>query len=206
MSQEISQKQIPLQTIIFFGASGSGKGSQGKLLKDFLEENDTRKILHLETGQRFREFLNHSGYVAQKASDLTRGGHLQPEFLSVWNWTTALVEELEYNMHLILDGSPRQPEEPRVLATALDFLERNPVHVIYLELSDDVIRERLRHRGRPDDQNEEAIERRITWFKENIKEKILPHYQNNERYIFHTISGEGGLDAIHQNILQALGL
>jgi len=44
------------QAFIFFGRSGSGKGTQAKLLVEALKEKTGREVLYVETGQRFREF------------------------------------------------------------------------------------------------------------------------------------------------------
>ncbi len=111
---------------IFFGASGSGKGTQAKLLKKYLEETDTRKIAYIETGNRFREFHEKPGYLPRKISETVNSGGLLPVFLSVWNWTNAMFQELEEDTNIILDGSPRRQLELPVLESALDFMKSIP--------------------------------------------------------------------------------
>lgn len=55
------------QTFIFFGPSGSGKGTQARLLIEYLEKKDPeRKTVYIETGRRFRDFITEASYTAKK--------------------------------------------------------------------------------------------------------------------------------------------
>ena len=47
-----------LQTVIFIGRSGCGKGTQIEQFKNFLKNNDEREVFHLEAGDRFRNLIN----------------------------------------------------------------------------------------------------------------------------------------------------
>ena len=51
------------QTFIFFGRSGCGKGTQATLLKEYMEKIDPKnKVLYVETGAKFREFMAKNNY------------------------------------------------------------------------------------------------------------------------------------------------
>lgn len=184
---------------IFFGASGSGKGTQAKLLKKFLEENDSRKIAYIETGNRFRKFGDKEGYLPEKISETVNNGGLLPVFLSVWNWGNAFFDELEDNMHIILDGSPRRQLELPVLESALDFLNYDEVHIISLDVPREILVDRLINRDRGDDDTEQ-INRRLDWFMEEVQ-PMLDYYSENPRYKFHDIDGSKTVEQIQEEIL-----
>ena len=49
---------MKLQTFIFIGRSGCGKGTQVALLQKYIKTQDyKRPILYIETGERFRQFI-----------------------------------------------------------------------------------------------------------------------------------------------------
>lgn len=184
---------------IFFGASGSGKGTQAKLLKDYLEANDSRKISYIETGNRFRTFSDKEGYLPAKITETINNGALLPVCLSVWNWTNAFFETLEDDMHIILDGSPRRQLELPVLESALDFLEYDDVHVISLDVPRELLVDRLLSRDRTDD-DVAQIEKRLSWFMEEVQ-PMLDYYSENDRYHFHDIDGSKTVEQIQEEIL-----
>lgn len=187
------------KAFIFFGASGSGKGTQAKLLKKYLEENDSRKIAYIETGNRFRDFCDKEGYLPKKITETVNSGGLLPVFLSVWNWTNAFFDDLEEDTHIILDGSPRRQLELPVLESSLDFLNFTDVHVISLDVPKDILVSRLVGRDRSDD-DAEQIEKRLSWFMEEVQ-PMLDYYNENERYYFHGIDGSKTVEQIQEEIL-----
>jgi len=184
---------------IFFGASGSGKGTQAKLLKKYLEENDSRKIAYIETGNRFRTFSDKEGYLPSKISETVNSGGLLPVFLSVWNWGNAFFEQLENDMHIVLDGSPRRQLELPVLESALDFLNYDEVHIISLDVPREILVDRLSNRDRKDDDTEQ-INRRLDWFMSEVQ-PMLDYYSENPRYKFHDIDGSKTVEQIQEEIL-----
>lgn len=190
------------KAFIFFGASGSGKGTQAKLLKDYLLANDSRKVSHVETGNRFRSLSDHPSYLAKQVTDTINKGGLLPVFLSVWNWTNAFFEELEEDMNIILDGSPRRQHELPILESALDFFNYNEVHIISLDVPEDDLVERLLKRDRKDD-DAEAIKTRLGWFFSEV-EPMFNYYKSSDRYKFHSIDGGKSVEEIHKDILEKI--
>lgn len=187
------------KAFVFFGASGSGKGTQAKLLKKYLEENDSRKIAYIETGNRFREFNNKPGYLPGKISETVNSGGLLPVFLSVWNWGNAFFDELEEDTHIILDGSPRRQLELPVLESALDFMNYDEVHIISLDVPREILVDRLVGRDRKDDDTAQ-INRRLDWFMSEVQ-PMLDYYSENPRYKFHDINGDQTVEKIQEEIL-----
>ncbi len=70
------------KTIIFIGNSGCGKGTQANLIEEFFKKNN-QKVLHLELGDHFRDFLSMTTYTAKSANQIAQQGALQPEFLAI---------------------------------------------------------------------------------------------------------------------------
>ena len=68
---------------IFFGISGSGKGTQAKLLIDYLKKMDpAHETMYIETGARIREFIaDNAGYTRDVVKEIIDRGGLLPEFI-----------------------------------------------------------------------------------------------------------------------------
>lgn len=192
------------QAFIFFGASGSGKGTQADLLEQLLTSADTRTVLRVETGKRFRELATKETYLGRLSAQVTQEGGLQPTFLSVWNWTEAFMSDLQENQHVIIDGSPRRRREPPILESALDFFGYDDVHIIFLRVPIDAMKDRMLARARQDDKADK-IDRRLAWFEEYVM-PMLEYYKNNERYHFHEIDGGMSIEDVHAAVKTAIGL
>ena len=102
------------QAYIFIGRSGCGKGTQVKLFIDQLKQQG-RSVFNFETGSKFREFIQGKTYSSQLAKKINDGGELQPMFLALSLWSTALIENLKENEDLLLDGTPRKKDQADVL-------------------------------------------------------------------------------------------
>ncbi|MEK7662146.1 MAG: nucleoside monophosphate kinase [Patescibacteria group bacterium] len=193
------------QTFIFIGRSGSGKGTQVKLLEKYITENDPvkRSIFYLETGERFRNFIAGDSYASFLSKEISKRGELQPEFLAVYMWAEELINKLKHDEHLIIDGSPRRLREAMVLDTALSFFKRQNPIVIDLNVSPEWSRERLIARGRADDVQKEDIEKRLKWFNLEVRPAI-DWFGNQPGYkIFH-INGEQTIEQVHEDIISAI--
>lgn len=192
------------QTFIFFGQSGSGKGTQAKLLIEKIKQKDTRPVFYIETGQKFRDFITESSLTAKLTKDVMEEGGLLPEFLPIWIWTEYFVRHFSGDEHMILDGLCRRPHEAPILHSAMTFYKRENPIVLSIEVSRDWARERLLGRGRSDD-NKDDIERRINWYYENVVESIN-YFKNNNFYKFISINGEQSIEDVHREILEKTGL
>ena len=192
------------QTFIFFGPSGSGKGTQANLLINKLKEVDSKKVFYIETGQKFREFITESSLTSKLAKEVMDNGGLLPEFLPIWIWTEYFVRHISGDEHMILDGLSRRAHEAPILHSAMKFYKRERPFVISIEVSKDWARDRLLGRGRSDD-NKDDIERRINWYYENVIDAIN-YFKNNDYYNFISINGEQNIDDVHKEILDKVGI
>jgi adenylate kinase len=121
--------------LLFFGAPGSGKGTQSEaLVKNY-------NFTHISTGDIFRENLKNETRLGLEAKKYIDKGNLVPDEI-----TSGMVKETIQNLtteNFILDGYPRnidQAEHLKVLSEELNFEIKN---VIFLEVPDKVLFERL---------------------------------------------------------------
>jgi adenylate kinase len=190
------------QTYLFFGPSGSGKGTQAKLLKEFLEKTDLgNKVLYLETGERHREFAKTDSLTAHRTKEIIEDGGLMPEFIPVWLWTQFFVDNIKTGEeHIILDGISRRPHESLIIDSALQFYGRKDPTILSILVSPEWATERLSERGRVDDKEAE-IKRRMEWYEKNVV-PALDHFRQNPYYKFVEINGEQTIEEVHREILE----
>ncbi len=195
---------MDIQTIIFIGPQGSGKGTQIAKLDAVLREKDaTRTVVDFQTGRRFRALgIRSEGYTEKKVSEALDNGALQPLFLSIVLWGDALREHMTPECHTLIDGFPRTVAEAEVLETALVYYERQQVIVINLETPEEIVRGRMIARSRSDD-TKDSIEERLRWYREDTI-PVLEYYRKRESTQVFDIDGTQSIENVHEQILSAL--
>ncbi|MFA6554692.1 MAG: nucleoside monophosphate kinase [Candidatus Paceibacterota bacterium] len=196
---------MKLQSFIFIGRSGCGKGTQIKLLMDALKKKDPEHdILYIYTGQEFRKFIKGESATQKVSKVLYETGGLMPEFLTVHMWATPLIENYKGNQHLIFDGTPRKFHEAGVLNSIFNFYGLEKPWVVHLEISPEEAMKRLSLRQRLDDK-EEDVTKRLAWYKTDV-EPTIEYYKGNPNYNFLQIDGQRTPEAIHEDIVKIVGL
>jgi len=191
---------------IFIGRSGCGKGTQARLLEEYLKKEDPgREIFYLETGQRFRDFIKEDNLSSKLSLAISQEEKLQPSFLAVWMWSHLLIENLNGDEHIISDGTPRSIDEARVLDSAIRFYNRVPAYVVYLDVSRNWAEKRLQSRGRADDQHKDGIKKRLDWFETSVLPAV-EHLREHPEYLFLDINGERPMEEVHQEIIKKIEL
>ncbi|MBX4181356.1 nucleoside monophosphate kinase [Candidatus Parcubacteria bacterium] len=193
-----------LNTIIFIGRSGCGKGTQAALLKNLISRFDEegRQILYIESGEHFRRFIrgeNHSSLISKQ---IYAKDERQPDFLACWLWGSVLINELSDNMHLMFDGSPRSINEAKLMTSALNFYKREKPTVIHINVSRKWSETHLLARGRSDDVNLAKIDKRLDWFEQDVVPAI-EYFKDNPYYRFFEVNGEQSIEAVHAEIIAA---
>jgi len=194
-----------LQTIVFIGRSGCGKGTQVEQFKNFLKNKDGREVFHLEAGDRFRSLINEKTYTSQLAKEVAQKGGLQPEFLSIWAWTDKMVHSLGQDEHLLIDGTPRRLSEAKILESVFDFLNRTEVDIVYLNVGRDWAIKRMQERGRNDDKELKDVIARLDWFETDVV-PALDYYRSHKSHKFHEINGEQEISKVSEDVIESLGL
>ena len=188
------------KTFLFIGRSGAGKGTQAKLLAEYLAAQDiTVPVYYLETGAHFREFIKGDSYTSYCSKLMYDRAERQPDFLAIWNWADLLVKNFTNSMHLIMDGMPRSLTEAEVLRTALDFYGIKDLHVVYVNVSAEWSRGRLRERHRFDDKSEADMDRKISWFNQDVLPAI-EYFKKDPSYRYIEINGEQSIEEVKEEL------
>lgn len=191
-------------TLLFFGSQGAGKGTQVKLLTEYLKNKADNGIIHIDMGAELRA-LRDTGTTAGKfTGQIIDNGLRIYDFMAIYLQTKKVVEQMTGNEHIIADGLARGPDQTKAFDDMMQFFEREKdFEIINIIISDDTAIKRLMARGRNDD-TEEAIRRRLAWTKTDVIPQ-LEFLKIRGRKV-HDINGEPDTDTIHKNILSVLGL
>ena len=98
--------------VLFFGPNGSGKGTQGAIVKEKL------KISHIETGVIFRDNISRGTTLGKEAKGYIDRGELVPDNITIPMILDRLKEKDCINGWL-LDGFPRNLSQAQELDKAL---------------------------------------------------------------------------------------
>jgi len=191
------------ETFVFFGIVGSGKGTQVKLLMDFLKAKDGRECAYAYPGAVYRKLVESEGFTGRLIKESMTRGHLQPDFLTNSIFTDILISSLNSEKHLIADGYPRTLVQAENFEAMMKFFKRDKVKIIYIEVGREEAMKRNMLRGRHDD-TKEGIEKR---FDEYVN-KVVPsmnYFKDKEAYELYSINGEQSVEEVHKDIINKLG-
>lgn len=190
------------QTFVFFGIVGSGKGTQVKLLTEFLKGKDGRETVYAGTGEGFRKLIETDSHTADLIKEYMIRGELVADFLTTSIFANVLVSSLTPEKHLIADGYPRTVSQSQDFEAMMKFYGREEVKIIYIEVGKDEAMKRNLLRGRADDTKEGLAKR----FDEYINNVIpaMNYFKDKVNYKIYTINGEQEVDKVHQDIISAL--
>ena len=189
---------------IFIGRSGCGKGTQAELLQKFLEEKGER-VLYVETGHLFRDFITGDTFSQKKSKALYETSVRQPDFLACHMWSHLLLKSYEKGMSAILDGTPRSLAEALVLESAFNFFEFEHKYILHLDVSREWAEDRLLNRGRLDDSSKEKIGKRLDWFDKDVVPAI-EYFKNNPSAELLSINGEQDIESVHADIVKTIAV
>lgn len=189
---------------VVYGRSGSGKGTQAELLKEYLESNTNRDVIFLETGSQFRKFAKTDNYTAKLVNIAISNGELLPSFLPIWNWTNSIIDKYDRHKHMILDGVCRQSDETLIFDSVMKFYNIKKPIILSIEVSEEWAGKRMEERGRADD-TKESIQKRADWYNNNVT-KAIQYFRDNSFYEFIEINGEQTIEEVHKEIISRLAI
>ena len=162
------------KSILLFGAPGSGKGTQGKII------GTIPGFYHSATGDIFRS-LDLQSEMGRIFWEYAGKGKLVPDEITIRLWKQ-YIQGLEMinqfhpnNEILVLDGIPRNLKQAQLLDETIEVVK--VIHLVCTDLSKMI--ERLRRRAlrenRFDDASDEVIRRRLEVYERDTR-PVLGYY------------------------------
>jgi adenylate kinase len=156
------------RTILLFGAPGSGKGTQGRIL------GSIPNFFHCACGDVFRT-LNIESEIGKVFVDYSSRGELVPDEQTVELWSQSIAASTQAGRFrpeqdtLVLDGIPRNLHQAEMLRDTLDV-----VTVFYLRSTNlDSLVQRMQRRAlkenRLDDASLDVIRQRLRTYEKETK-------------------------------------
>jgi len=187
------------RAILLFGAPGSGKGTQGRLL------GGASGFFHCACGDVFRS-LDVQSPLGQAFTEYSSRGELVPDELTIQLWQKRLADHVEESKFLpgeqwlVLDGIPRNQVQARLMEVFIDVEQ-----VFHLQCKDpELLEKRLGRRAseshRPDDRYPEVVRRRLALF-ESESVGVLDCYSDS---IVKTLDAAASPPQIHAEILRTI--
>src|SRR5262252_7870117 len=99
--------------LVLFGAPGSGKGTQAKLLHKALA------LPHISTGDMLRESVERGDDLGHEGQSILASGSLVPDEI-VNELVSTRIERPDCKRGFILDGYPRTVNQARMISQMLD--------------------------------------------------------------------------------------
>lgn len=213
----------PFLCIVMLGAPGAGKGTQAKELAQALN------LVHISTGDLFREHLKNQTELGQLAQNFMNKGELVPDNVTI-RMVEARFTKPDCEKGAVLDGFPRTPAQAKALETLLDKLDGGVKVVPYIKVPDEVLVERLSGRwmsssGRVyhalhnppkvkwiddfdgsqlyqrEDDKPETVRHRIDVYKEQT-EPLINYYQ--EKGLLVEIDGTQSIEKVTEDIMRVV--
>ncbi|MGJ4745031.1 adenylate kinase [Leptospira sp. SA-E8] len=186
-----------MNSIIFMGPPGAGKGTQAKILCD------TLGIPQISTGDILRAAVKNGTQMGLEAKKYMDAGDLVPDSVVIGIIKDRLVEP-DCKNGFLLDGFPRTVEQADALDKILNTEGLKIKRAINLEVPDDELLQRLLKRaeieGRSDD-NETTIKSRLdTYNKKTLP--LLDYYAAKGN--LSRVNGVGNLDTVTKLIEKEL--
>ena len=191
-------------TLVFFGITGSGKGTQVKLLMDYLKKRDGREFVYAYPGTEYRKLAQSGTFTGDLVKNPLARGELLPGFLTDAIVVNILISSLTPEKHLIADGYPRAVEQSVSFEKMIKFYDRKNIKIIYIEIGKEEATKRNLLRARHDD-TEEGLAKRFNEYVNNVV-PAMNYFKDKENYEILTINGEQSIEDVHRDIVQSLGL
>jgi len=185
--------------LVFLGPPGAGKGTQANFLAE------AKDLLHLSTGDMFRSAIARGTPTGLRAKSFMDQGRLVPDDV-----VDALVDERlkeqDARDGFLLDGYPRNLTQVVALDGMLAARGTPITSVVYLDVPDEVLIERIRGRaeksgGARADDTEEIARERLRVFHEHTK-PLVSHYEAAGLLV--RIDGTASIDDVRVAVATAL--
>ena len=187
-----------MNNIIFFGPPGAGKGTQAKIISEYLN------IAHLSTGDILRKKLLDKDNLANELREIMSSGKLVSD--AILNSIVALRLKNELKDGFILDGYPRTLQQSEFLD---NFLSENSYSINYIfdiQLDFENLKNRILKRSSEESRDDDKFEVITTRYNEyiNSTQKVSGFYKNKYPSFFYKIDGSLKIEEITEKIKKIL--
>ncbi len=189
-----------MHKFIMIGPQGAGKGTQSKLLAQQFG------LVHISIGDIFRWHVSNHTKLGSRVMRITAEGRLVSDKIV----GTVIRERLElhdWRYGFVLDGFPRTHTQAEYL-----FENWNLDHAIYLDLPDEIVRERVMMRAQKGlgsgftkraDDNLEALQQRLAEYHEKTRPLLS---QFKEQRMLLRLDASRSIEEVHHSIVEGLNL
>lgn len=184
--------------LVLFGPPGAGKGTQSeKLIAAY-------QLVHLSTGDLLRSQIAAGTELGIQAKTLMDQGMLVPDEVVI-GMIESKLQENQTAAGFIFDGFPRTIAQAEALDSLLTQYNTQITVMVALVVDEEELTNRLLLRGqtsgRPDDQNEELIRRRVKEYNEKTM-PVAGYYEMQGKY--KPVNGIGEIEQIFEMICQKI--
>ncbi len=164
--------------IVLFGAPGSGKGTQAKLIAEKFGFD------HVSTGDLFRYEISHKTPLGLKAQEIINRGDLCPDDITLGMLNNHIQKHAD-SKGFIFDGVPRTIKQAEMLDDKNLFKDLNIDMVLYLYVEMEEVEKRILKRAqlenRADDTPETVKARVANFFDQTMP--LVDYYKNQGKLI-----------------------
>ena len=183
--------------IVIFGAPGSGKGTQSKMIVERYGFD------YISTGDMLRQAISQGSELGRTAKEYIDRGQLVPDDLIV-RLIADFLDDKRGSKGVIFDGFPRTIKQAEALKTMLN--ERGTdIHILLdLQVEDDELVDRLIERGKisgRSDDNPETIKARLDVYHTQTA-PLATYYIGEGKHV--AIKGIGRIEEIFERIAEAI--
>ncbi|MBX4198931.1 nucleoside monophosphate kinase [Candidatus Parcubacteria bacterium] len=187
---------MAINTFIFMGRPGAGKGVQSALLSEEMG------FPIFSTGDKVRSIAKAEHTLGKKVKEVSESGGLTPHWFASFLFQEALFAKGE-GEGIIFEGVGRKEPEAKLFAEINEWLD-NDFRVLYLNASEETITKRLIKRGELEgraDDTPEKIKVRLENFNKETQ-PALEYLRSIGKVI--DIDGEPLPDAVHAEVMEKL--
>ena len=184
--------------IIFFGPPGAGKGTQAKIISQYLN------ISHLSTGDILRKKLLDEDQLADELKSIMSSGNLVSD--EILNSIVASRLKNEKDKGFILDGYPRTLKQSEFLDEFLLETSNSIDFYFNIKINFETLKNRILKRSSEESRDDDNVEVLQTRYNEyiNSTQKVSNLYKDKQSSIFFDIDGSLQIEEITQKIKEIL--
>ena len=187
-----------MSNIIFFGPPGAGKGTQAKIISEYLN------ISHLSTGDILRKKLLENDNLAIELKKIMAAGNLVSD--DILNSIVSSRLTKETSKGFILDGYPRTLHQSEFLSKFLSETSSSINYIFDIQINFETLKNRILKRSSEESREDDNIDVIETRYNEylNSTQKVSNFYKDKYNTKFYEIDGSLEIEEITQNIKQIL--